>query len=862
MKKRWLAVFTAVLLLFTLALAACGEGKKSSDTAEEFTAAVQGIVLPLTKDSADELNGAYDLYYALGEDAQRAAAEGKEKLDGYAELCNSILAVIYRANEIGEYRLYSAYGSKLAAAQQAYDVLVKLDKTYEADKDVAAAKAIIDEARSIYDAKTAQIDGYVNAVAAVGAYDDTKTLYTEWTAKLAAAEEAYEAVSSAEDDMYSLARVSEARTAMRGYTQKKASLDAAIADFAAKVAAAGEAYDLAFGESAPFYDDIVNAAFDAAENAYIVAQAANLTADTVTESARAAWAGLSAKYDGVRFATNFESDMSGVEAMLGLPSMAEELEEKLTAAEEHYARIPEADRGKVAELKALFDEAKEKLPELKAGKTFIESVSGIDFATAISLEEAETAVQEAHGNWEELVDTFGYESGIKEIDDAKALLSVREGEIQLLAAFIEAADDIPPVEEIAANKESYDKITAASQAYAALNEVQQKYAIVVSANIKRTAAEEKMESFKTDMFSVPAFTKEGETVQAGIAALSLDEETGLISGIGSRANYLQLLYAAAAHAEGHKVNGIVIDEQNSANVDAEAVQTYMEENFEYIFSIYDQNGAKVGEVRKDVVYDEAAQAPALAELQIFFPVYHNEEAQVSYGFGYSVAVKEDASDERLLYSFRDSSTYRSEEIGSITGDISKQDTLSPANIIALQDTDGGGTLQLMRKDSVVCAYGEALNYQYVGAYDLYFYEGEEVSDENLLEWVRTVRETGTNMEGTYVRNFRGRSLEEKGFKDITMTDREYIAAGVEDITSTVKGPSGAHQDHGWVVSGKAGYVNAWTRARFISDLFAALGHSIPEGTTVTVVAQLKVNAAGIEAGIKDSPFSAPIQITF
>lgn len=861
MKKRILAVLTTAVLCMALVLTACG-GTDTEKTAKDFSAAVEELALPVTKDSADAINGAYTVYYGLSEAEQRAAQDAKAKLDGYAALCNGIISVIYNAGEIGDYTVYSAYTQKVDAALAAYDALIKLDASYASDADVTAAKKTIDGAKTVVDEKNAQIDAYIQAVEAVGEYNNAETLYTEWTGKIADAQDKYTQISSAEDDIRSLERVAEARVALRADLAKKEELDVKIADFDAKVEAAGQAYDLAFGEGAPFYDEIVNAAFDEAENAYIVAQAANLTADAVTEASRTAWTALGAKYNGVRFATDFESDMNGVEAMLTLPSTADALEEKLAAAEEHYAKIPEADRENVAELKALLDQAKEKLPELKAEKAFLDAVAAIDYNIFASLEEAETAVQDARTNWQTLVDTYGYESGIGEVDDAKAAFDAKAEELTVLTEFIRAAGEIPPVEEIVADKETHDKITAADEAYEVLTETQRMYPIVVSANILRTSADEKMESLKSDMFSVPAYDKDGEAVEAGMKTLSFDQETGLISGVGSRANYLQVLYTVASRMPEHKVNGVVIDETNSANVDAEAVQKYMKENFEYVFSVYNGKGAKVGEVRKDVVYDESAQVPALAELQPYFPVYHNEDDQVDYGFGFSVAVKEDATDEQLHYIIRNSESVHSEEFGTITGDKSKQNMLSPANLIALENMTGGGTIQIMRKDGVVCAQGKALNYKYVGAYDLYFYEGEEVAEDNLIEWFRTVKETGTAKEGTYVRNFRGSSLVEKGFENTMMTDKEYIAAGVEDVTATVEGASGAHKAHGWMISGEKGFTNAWTRVNVLIKLFNALGYQIPTGTTITIVARLRVNQAGIEAGIQDSPLSEAIRVTF
>lgn len=95
-----------------------------------------------------------------------------------------------------------------------------------------------------------------------------------------------------------------------------------------------------------------------------------------------------------------------------------------------------------------------------------------------------------------------------------------------------------------------------------------------------------------------------------------------------------------------------------------------------------------------------------------------------------------------------------------------------------------------------------------------------------------------------------------------MTDQEYIDAGVQDVTATVEGPSGNHKAHGWMISGTKGYTNAWTRVSVLINLFNALGYQIPTGTTITIVARLRVNQAGIEAGIQDSPLSEAIRVTF
>ena len=57
MKKRILAVLTAAVLCMALVLTACG-GTDAEKTAKDFSAAVEELALPVTKDSADAINGA------------------------------------------------------------------------------------------------------------------------------------------------------------------------------------------------------------------------------------------------------------------------------------------------------------------------------------------------------------------------------------------------------------------------------------------------------------------------------------------------------------------------------------------------------------------------------------------------------------------------------------------------------------------------------------------------------------------------------------------------------------------------------------------------------------------------------------
>ena len=294
----------------------------------------------------------------------------------------------------------------------------------------------------------------------------------------------------------------------------------------------------------------------------------------------------------------------------------------------------------------------------------------------------------------------------------------------------------------------------------------------------------------------------------------------------------------------------------------------MKENFEYVFTVYDATDALVGEVRKDLVFEETAQVPTLLEVQQFFPLYHNESGKRVYSFGVRLAVKAGAADEDLHYSLRDGSEVKSAETSQIDGyqDPETMSMLSPAYLIY---DENNTNLQFMRSGSNVCAYGKALDYVYVGAYDLWFYLGKEVREDALIDWIRVVPEEKKvgdypHAAGAYVRTFLGSSLAEKGLAEVIQTDQEYIAAGVTDITATVMPTAGVapHKNHGWLLSKKKGYSNAWAKISDVANLFRTLGFDIPSGADVTVVARLKVNAAGAEAGVKDSPFSEPVHINF
>lgn len=860
--KRVLALLSAAALCFTV-LAGC-RGNETETAVQQFTQAVEEIGLPIGKDSADPINDAYDLYFGLTEEQQRAVREGKQTLDGYAAVCNAILAVVYRAGEIGEYGQYTVYARKIGEAKAAYDKLISLSGGHASDADVRAAKALIDSAQAVYDAKTALIGGYVDAVNAVEEYDGSEISYSEWAAKLDAAGQLYSALSAPQDDLYSLSEVSEARKLLKAHNVKREELLAKIGRFEADVAAAEEKYDSVFGTERPFYEEEINGVFDQAEASYLAAKAARLTEDPVTAQVMETWQRLTGEYYGIRYSTEFESDMNGVEAMLTLPSLADELEQKLLSAGEHYEKIPQADRGGVSTAKALFDRAQELLPALKEEKSFIESVNAIDFTNETSLAALREKEAAAASLWHSLEEHFGYTQGTEEVDAAKATLAQKQAEIAAVGAFVDAVSALP-TDEVPNTKEIYEKLQAAASLYEALDGKQREYPLVVNANVTYTRIDARFEAQKTDMFSGSAYYKDGTEVESGFAMLSVDE-AGKLQGDGARKNYLQALYTVAAHKPEHKVNGVVVDESHSDNVDAEAVKTYMKENFEYVFTLYGSAETAVGEVCKDMVYDEAAQVPSDEELQAFFPVYYNESDTVEFRYGIAIRVKADATDGDLGYLIRAAAETKGETAAKTTGDPKTRQMLSPANLLG---TESNTNLHLMRNNSNVCAYSESLNYQYVGAVDVCFYLGNEVKEDALLEWIRIVKETEKvgsypHKANAYVRTFRGSSLEEKKLSDEMKTDKEYIAADVEDITATVLATAGTAQNkqHGWLLSNTVGYGNAWAKIADIANLFSTLGHSGLSGKTITVVARLRVNAAGAAAGIQDSPFCTPIQIVF
>lgn len=865
MKNRVLSVLFASVIGSACVMSAC-DGGQAKDKTSEFMAAVEHISLPVTKNSAQAINKAYDSYYSLSEDEQRNVKSYKATLDGYAEICNAIIELIYNANGIGKYSAYSEYYQKISVANEAYSTLAKINGEYLSDSDVVAAKQTIDDAKAVYDGKTAQIEAYIDAVSAIGEYNASETLFTEWSSKIAAAEVKYSVISSPDDDIRSLPQVSESRVTLRNYNSKKEELGKRITTFADKVEAADKAYTEAFGADEPVYDESVNKAFDAVEKAWAEALAFNLLEDISTIDIRSKWAALTDKYFGVRYTTSFGMMLSGIEAMMEQPAVAMDLEKKLSEAESEYNKIPEADREKVSQEKELFDRAKLKLPELKIQKTFIDSVGAIDFTKTATLNDAKSLIDDAQNSWIAFTDNYEYTSGIAQLDEAKAEFDRKYAEFENIENFINAVEVIPAVDEIVNTRELYLQLKTAERRYAVLSALQQKYTLVLNANLKLINANNKMESLKTDMISETAWDKAGEEVAFGLKILSFNED-GLISGNGSNVNYLQILYSVAATRADNQVNGITINEQNCTNADADEVKTYMSENFEYVFYLYNSAGKKLGSVCKDMVFDEDAQVPDLEEIQKFFPLYHNEDEQVSYSFGMEIRVKEHATDDYLHCQFRDIAEVKAEASGAMTGDTQTEarTMLSPANLVAIESE---GVLQIMRAGNIACAYTKSLNYKYVGAYEIYFYRGTEVKEENLVEWIRVVKETEkvgdyNHVANAYVRTFLGSSLEEKGLVDIMLTDQEYIAANVMDVTATVPCTMGMaqHKNHGWLISSKKGYNEAFTTTAAMSNLFSKLGYDL-KGSEVTITTKLCVNDAGKEAGIKDSPFSEPICVLF
>lgn len=197
--------------------------------------------------------------------------------------------------------VYSEYSALVAAASEAYDALVALESSAAEDKDIKAAKAEFDTAAAILAEKNALINGYADAVSAVNEYDAGSTLYSEWAAGIVAAQEIYEQLSSADDDITETEIVSEACKKLKTRLESKAAIDVVIKDVEDKTAAADLAYETAFGQGEVVYDETVNAALDAAEQARLAAAALNLTNDVVLADELAVLDGLHAGYDGVRY---------------------------------------------------------------------------------------------------------------------------------------------------------------------------------------------------------------------------------------------------------------------------------------------------------------------------------------------------------------------------------------------------------------------------------------------------------------------------------------------------------------------------------------------------------------------------------
>ncbi len=854
MKKRLLAILTAVLLCAVTMLAGCGP--ESADIG--FTAAVDKISTPLSINSAVEINAAYDAYYALNEEDQRNTAQHKEKLDGYAEICNAITVFVGRADRIGGYTLYSKYNSEVGSALAAYNALIALDAGYAADSDVTAAKQSLDAAKATLDIKTALINAYVNSVNAITPYDNNSTLFSEWSALIAAAGTAYNAVSSKADDMRSLENVVTARQKLNSFLTAKSVLSLLVSDFIDKVGAAKEAYDSAFPTAEPVYNAAVNTLIDAADTAGAAAGAANLLSDAITEAARTVLSGLHSNYDGIRYTYLMTNAMDKIRLLIETPKQYDELSAEVAAAETAYDKLPAEDKTALADLKDELDGAKAKLPMIRAMKEFIDLAGAVNVGNAIRLSDLNAAVEAAEAKYAVLTGQFGYTSGNTQVDDAKAGFDAKKADYLLLKAFVDAVAALPAA--MTNTADNFAKLTAAGAAYNQLTVLLKTAVLAVSSYTTYVLADNVFQSNLTGMFSAPAKFKDGAAVPAGMQLPDIDDESGAFLPGGALNNYLQVLYTVAG-IKGGTLNGVGLD-AGGTNVDNAAFDEYMAANFEYVYTIYDTLTQKsVGKITKALRYDEAAQIPAAAELKTLFPVYYNEAAERGYTYDMSIKVKTEAVDTDLRFQIRDSDTVRYDGSGTITGDTAHTDKLSPANLMSLESNKDN--INLMRSGSVACAYTRSLRHEYVGAFDMYFYIGTGINDDNLIDWIRTVPETQkvgdyNHVANAYVRNFLGSSLMENSLENTILTDRGYMDAGVQDITVTMTGPTSAnvlHRSHGWVISASAGYVNAWTQVSIIANVFRALGHDIPVGTTVTIAARLKANAAGIAAGITDSPFA-------
>lgn len=852
MRKRILFAVTAIALVCCFALTACGtDGASATSRFDEKFAA---LTTPVTLASEAAINAAYDEYYLLGEDARRELADKKAQLDGYAKLCNAIVAVTDKAARIGVYSAFTAFDKKVSAANAAYDALIALDADYAADTDVAAAKKLLDVALTTLNAKKALIATYINAVALVGDYDAESSLYSEWSAQIAAAQAAYNALGGDTDDIVTLADVAAARVTLKTHASEKAALAAVIADFEAKVAEAKKVYSETFADGEPSYSKAVNAAFDAAENARLAAEALNLTADAATDHARSEFAALCVKYDGIRYPYEFTDLMSSVAADMQTPSKYAALSKTLAKAEAAYNRIPEADRESVAASKEVFDAAMAKLPELGAQKEFLDAVAAVKLDTATDITEVKTLIAAAEAKFTALVENYEYASGVAEVDKAKEKLDGGKADCAATEAFVAAVDKLP--DDITNTRENYNALLAAESLYAAMTDTQRAIALVRAAYIRYHSAEQTFKSHMTAMFLADAKYVGGEEVPKGMKVFPIDAESGLITTEGALENYLQVLYTVASvKQDGVVANGKApaADGSNVADADFDA---YIAANFEYVFTIYDPvSDKKLGEITKDLHYDVAAdQVPTLTELQALLPVYYQEATQKSYY--YTLAVKVKATDPDLGCLILDSDTVRCEEQGTIEGSTATANRLSNANLVTLETpNDHSGVVQWGRNGKTLGGNGKFLANASVGAFDIYFYKGNTVDETNLIEWARVVKDPAA--PNKQVKNYRGSSLAEK-FPDLdVMGAQAYDDAGVSELTALC---GVAATGRGWFVDKKAGFADCHSRAASIKALLKLFG--LEEDTVVTITARLRVTDAAKANGVQDSDLAEPVQWWF
>lgn len=850
MKRKLFSVIFALLLCFTLLFTACGA--PGDDSIDSFEKAYSAVNTPITKDSADSINKAYDKYYMLSDEDKRQVADEKAKLDGYADICNAILLFLDEVDNIGEYTVYSEYSVLVSAASQAYDALVALQSSAADDKDVKAAKAEFDKAADIVGEKDELINGYVQAVSAVGDYDASSTLYSEWAAAIVKAQTLYEQISDSSDDMITLASISEARKQLSGRLETKAELDAVIQDFKDKTAAAELAFDTAFGSGEADYNESVNAAIDAAEEARLAAAAFNLTSDAVLASDLAVLVGLHSDYDGVRYGYEFTQKVTSAESMLTDPLSYDKLKLALEEAETIYGKIPEADRADFADEKGRYDAATAKLPEIEVQKNFIDATEAINVQSAINVGELETAFATADELYTELTEDFGYVSGIGSVDSAKLSLEQNRVDFTSVKALVNAVEQLPS--EISNTREIYDELEAIRVMYDQMTETQRKATLAVSAYMRYQNAKTQFSSHMVSAISAAAKYKDGSDVPAGLNTLSVDTETNAILPEKALDNYLQVLYTAAAIHDG-TLNGVALVADGS-NVDAAEFDEYMSENFEYVYTFYDAvTGLEQGKVRKALHYDvNDNQVPTVEEIETCLPIYYGEATSRTYKYSVQICVKEDATDNTLVCNILDTEAVTSSSQGTVSGEVINK--LTNERLVMHEDpTNQSGVVMLGRAGkgaAYVCGNGNFLNNAAIGAFDIYFYRGNSTAEEDLIDWARVIKKGTDNKT---VQDYLGSSLEEKVPDLAVMTATEYDELGVTNITDV--GYLAATKK-GWVVDNGTATRDLHIRPNSMGPLMEYMGYTMTSGDAVTIVAKLIASDSAREAGVEDSDFCTPI----